>query len=92
VADEEPLTASERAELEALRSRVAELERERSAEIARAMAAAAAAQDRAYWLDRWHVDLNARVATRTGTALRSAVRVLRVPVRAARMLVRRALR
>jgi hypothetical protein len=92
VAGEQPLTAAERAELEALRSRVAELERERSEEIARAMAAAADAQERAYWLDRWHVDLNAHVATRTGTALRSAARVLRVPVHAARMLARRALR
>jgi hypothetical protein len=92
VEDEPQLSASERAELAALRSRVAALERERSEEIARAMAAAAAALDRAYWLDRWHVDLNARVATRTGTALRSVLRVLRVPVRAVRMLARRALR
>ncbi len=86
---DEPLTTPERTELEALRRRVAELERERGEELRRAMAAAAAAQERAYWLDRWHLDLNAWVETRTGTALRSTLRVLRVPIRAARLLVRR---
>jgi hypothetical protein len=77
------------AELEALRARVAELEEERAREVAGAMAAAAAAQERAYWLDRWHLDLNALVATRTGSAVRALMRALRLPIRAARLLARR---
>ena len=46
------LTTDERAELEALRRRVAELERERAEEIGRAAAAVADAQAKVYWLDR----------------------------------------
>ena len=43
---------------EALRARIDRLEREHAERIARANAALAAAQDKSYWLDRWHVDLN----------------------------------
>ena len=56
-------------EIERLRARVAELERERAEQAARANAAVAAAQERAYWLDRWHLDLNALMATRRGAAV-----------------------
>ena len=83
------LTTAERAELEALRARVADLERERAEEIARASAVAAAAQQRAYWLDRWHLDLNA-LMTRPGAAeFRVALRGLRAIVRGVRLLKRR---
>ena len=60
------LTTGERTELEALRARVAQLERERAEQIAAANAAVAAAQERAYWLDRWHLDLNALMAKPRG--------------------------
>jgi beta-phosphoglucomutase-like phosphatase (HAD superfamily) len=83
------LTASERAELEALRARVAALEEERAREVAGAMTALARAQERAYWLDRWHIDLNRWAGTRTGSSVRAAMRVLRAPVRAVRLLSRR---
>jgi hypothetical protein len=99
VTPEESLTASERAELDVLRARVAELEGlvarleelegERREEVAGAMAAVAAAQERAYWLDRWHVDLNRLVGTRAGATVRAVLRALRAPVRAARLLARR---
>ncbi len=69
------LTDDERAELEALRARVRELERERAEQIAAANAAVAAAQERVYWLDRWHLDLN---------ALMAQARRRRVPRRGAR--------
>jgi hypothetical protein len=49
----------ERSELEELRARVAELERELAERTERASAAVAAAQHKLYWLDRWKVDLNA---------------------------------
>ncbi|MEA2273994.1 MAG: hypothetical protein QOI98_2702 [Solirubrobacteraceae bacterium] len=88
MADDEPLTSAERAELETLRARLTELERERSEEIAGAVALAAAAQHRVYWLDRWQVDLNALMSTRRGMALRVLIRLLRWPVRIARRLAR----
>jgi hypothetical protein len=78
------LDAGERAELESLRARVAALEAERAEELARASAALAAAQERAYWLDRWHLDLNALMATAWGARLRAAMRMARAPVRRAR--------
>jgi hypothetical protein len=78
------LDAGERAELESLRARVGALESERAEELARASAALAAAQERAYWLDRWHLDLNALMATAWGARLRAAMRMARAPVRRAR--------
>ena len=47
------------AEVDELRRRVAELERELAEQTARANAAVAAAEDRSYWLDRMRIDLNA---------------------------------
>ena len=84
------LSPDERAELEWLRARVVALEAERTEEIARAAAAVAAAQERAYWLDRWHLDLNALMATTWGSHARSGMRVARAPVRRVRNAVRRA--
>ena len=54
--------ADQQAEIEALRARVAELERELADRTERANAAVAAAEDRVYWLDRWHIDLDAIMA------------------------------
>lgn len=85
------LTADERAELEALRARVATLEQELVEQVARANATAAAAQERLYWLDRWHVDLNALMARRGAAEARSLVRLLRGPLRSIRRLKRRLL-
>lgn len=56
-------TASEqRTEVDALRARVAELERELAERTERANAAVAAAEDRLYWLDAWKLDLDAIMA------------------------------
>jgi cell division septum initiation protein DivIVA len=52
----------QQAEIEALRARVAELERELADRTERANAAVAAAEDRLYWLDAWKVDLDAIMA------------------------------
>jgi hypothetical protein len=83
------LSQDERAELEALRARVAALEAER-AELLRATAAAVAtAQERAYWLDRWHVDLNAVMARPAAARVRAIARAVRAPLRLARGLARR---
>lgn len=89
-------TTEREAELERLRARVAALEDELIERTARANAAVAAAEDRAYWLDRWRLDLNALMrrpgAHRARTALRFARMVYRklrearqeLPVAAAR--------
>ena len=69
-------------ELETLRRRLDELERERADETARANAAIAAAQDRTYWLDRWQVDLNAVMRRRGAAEFRAAVRGARHALRA----------
>jgi hypothetical protein len=68
-------------ELRALRERVEILEREHQQQISRANAAIAAAQDRSYWLDRWHLDLNALMRTRAGRALNSLLELLLVVYR-----------
>ena len=84
-----PLTQTERGELDFLRGRVAELEAEHAELIRRTAETVAAAQERAYWLDRWHVDLNAVMARPAAARVRAAARALRMPVRAARALNRR---
>ena len=75
-------------EIRALRERLAALEVEHAEQIARLQAALARAQERAYWLDRWHVDLNRTMTTRPGRAARAVVRVVRTPVRLAILLRR----
>lgn len=61
--------------------RVAALERELTEQAARTNAAVAAAQDKSYWLDRWHVDLNALMQRRGASEARAAVRALRAVYR-----------
>ena len=68
-------------ELDALRRRVAELERELAERTALASAAVAAAQDRSYWLDRWGIDLNAVMRRRGAAELRAGLRALRAGYR-----------
>jgi cell division septum initiation protein DivIVA len=65
-------------ENERLRARVAELERQLGEQAAAANAAIAAAQDRAYWLDRARIDPDALLASPAGRALRAAARAVRV--------------
>jgi hypothetical protein len=83
------LSTDERAELVALRARILELERERAEQIAAANAAVAAAQERAYWLDRWLVDLTGLMARPGAAELRAAVRLLRGPIRLVRRIKRK---
>lgn len=52
------------AEVERLRARVAELERELTEQARRTARVVAQAQQRTYWLDRWHVDLDALMRRR----------------------------
>ena len=76
------------AEIEALRAQVAELERRLARQAAEANAAIAAAQARAYWLDRWHVDLDRWVRSPYGDFVRASARAVRAPIRRARLWAR----
>jgi cell division septum initiation protein DivIVA len=78
-------------EIERLRARIERLEREQAEQAARCNAAIAAAQERAYWLDRWHVDLNRLMATAWGARVRALMRAARMPIRVVRRLNRRLL-
>jgi len=80
---------AEQQEIQALRARVAALEEELVTVTARANAAVAAAQDRAYWLDRWHLDLNALMRRRGAAQFRAALRAVRSIVRLFKRLLRR---
>jgi hypothetical protein len=64
--------------------RLEELDRQRVDQISQAHEALAAAQDKSYWLDRWHVDLNALMARPGAAELRALVRALRSVYRLAR--------
>src|SRR5438552_92155 len=77
------------AEVARLRARVAELE-DRLIEVEDwANRAVAAAQERLYWLDRWHLDLN-RLMERPGASqFRAAVRAVRAVYRAWLQIKRR---
>jgi hypothetical protein len=64
-------------ENEQLRSRVIALEAELVEIQARANSAVAEWQERAYWLDRWHVDLNAVMRKPGAAQFRGALRAIR---------------
>ena len=68
-------------EIEALQARVAQLERQLAEQAARTNEVVAGAQDRAYWLDRWHLDLNALMRRRGASEFRAGVRLARSVVR-----------
>ncbi len=77
------------AEIARLRARVAALEAELAEVEAWANRAVAAAQERVYWLDRWHLDLN-RLMERPGAAeFRASVRAVRAVYRFLNQLRRR---
>jgi hypothetical protein len=80
---------AEAAELERLRARVAALEAELIEVQARANAAVAAAQERAYWLERWHIDLNALMRKPGAKEFRALLRAVRTVGRQLRRIKRR---
>lgn len=72
----------------ALQARIAALERENAELAVRANAAIAAAQERAYWLDRWGIDLDALMRRRGASELRAALRGVRAMQRSTRRVRR----
>jgi hypothetical protein len=75
-------------EIERLRGRLSELEQELVDTQARANAAVAKWQERAYWLDRWHVDLNALMRRPGASQFRALLRTVRSVTRALRRVKR----
>ncbi len=76
-------------EIERLRARIAALESELLEVTARANSAVADAQERAYWLERWHIDLNAIMRRPGARELRAGLRAIRFVARVMRRLKRR---
>ncbi|HEY7829690.1 MAG TPA: hypothetical protein VIC06_03905 [Solirubrobacteraceae bacterium] len=70
------------AENERLRARIAALEEELVETQARANAAVAKWQERVYWLDRWHLDLNALMRRPGASEFRAGLRAFRAVGRA----------
>lgn len=81
-------TDSQQAELERLRARVAALEAELVEQAARTERIVAAAQERTYWLDRWHLDLNALMRKPGAAQTRGLLRGARWFVRGCKKVVR----
>lgn len=79
---------AERDEIEALRAQVAALEAQLAETEAWANRAVAEAQEKTYWLDRWHVDLNKLMRRESADRIRAAARALRAVVRRVRHLMR----
>ncbi|HEY5344281.1 MAG TPA: hypothetical protein VIJ66_11575 [Solirubrobacteraceae bacterium] len=77
------------ADNERLRERVAALEAELVETQARTNAIVAQTQERVYWLDRWHLDLNALMRRPGAAELRGALRGMRAVSRAFRRAKRR---
>jgi hypothetical protein len=85
------MTASEidqQAEIEQLRAQVAALERELVEQAERCERIVAEAQERLYWLERWHVDLNAVMERPGAEEARAAFRGVRKLVRGAKKVKR----
>jgi outer membrane murein-binding lipoprotein Lpp len=71
------MTEQEQSEVQQLRAQVAALEAELVEVQARANAAVAEWQERAYWLDRLHIDLNSLMERPGANELRLTLRAVR---------------
>jgi hypothetical protein len=83
------MTEQEQSEVQQLRAQVAALEAELVETQARTNAIVAQTQERVYWLDRWHLDLNALMRRPGAAELRCALRGFRAVSRTIRRAKRR---
>ena len=79
------------AELAALRARVTELEAQLRDQAARTAALVAEAQEKLYWLERWHVDLDKLMAKPGAVPALETVKRVRGVARGIKKLKRRLL-
>ncbi|HEY4278314.1 MAG TPA: hypothetical protein VGM91_08855 [Conexibacter sp.] len=75
--------AEQQEEIEQLRARVAQLEQELVDQAARTSRIVAESQERMYWLERWHIDLNTVMQKPGAEEFRALVRALRAVARKA---------
>ena len=87
-ADRSPTEEALQQEIVSLRARLAALEDELVEVQANANDAVADWQERAYWLDRWHLDLNELMRRRSAERVRAVLRAIRSPIRLLRTAVR----
>lgn len=78
-------------EIADLRARVAELEAELAEHARRTAEVVAEAQEKLYWLERWHVDLDRVMAKPGAVEALDALKQLRGVVRSAKRVKRRLL-
>jgi hypothetical protein len=88
-AESQSSTEDLRLEVERLRARIVDLESELVEVQAQANAAVGEWQERVYWLDRWHVDLNRLMRRRGAAEIRWALRAVRSVIRPLRRAKRR---
>lgn len=87
----EPTTVPTDPELERLRARVAELEAQLAEQARATNELVARSQEKLYWLERWHVDLDRVMAKRGAQRLLEVVKGVRAVVRLARTAKRKVL-
>lgn len=85
------MTEQEQSEVQQLRAQVAALEAELVETQARTDAVVGEWQERAYWLDRWHLDLNALMRRPGASELREVLRAVRAVAWRLKRLKRRLL-
>jgi cell division septum initiation protein DivIVA len=79
-----PTIEEQQQEIERLRARVAQLEQELVEQAERSNRVVSEAQEQLYWLERWHVDLNALMRKPGAAQFRAAIRAARAVVRRVR--------
>jgi uncharacterized coiled-coil protein SlyX len=87
----QPDTTARDGEVEALRARVAELEGQLAEQARTTNSLVAQAQEKLYWLERWHVDLDRLMARPGALQALEVMRWLRGVSRSVRRLKRRML-
>jgi hypothetical protein len=87
----EPVTDPRDREIAALQARVAALEAELHAQAVRTAAVVAEAQEKLYWLERWHVDLDTLMAKPGAVPALDALKRARGIARSTKRLKRRLL-
>ncbi len=81
-AETDPLATDQLlAENQQLRASIAELEEQLSAQSARTNEIVAQTQERIYWLDRWHIDLDKLLRVPGVSQGRALLRAIRAPFR-----------
>lgn len=76
-------------ELAGLRTRIRELESELAEQSSRSAAIVARSQEKLYWLERWHVDLDTLMAKKGAVPALEALKTVRSGARSAKRFQRR---